>query len=413
MALQSTQRAATLSRRDLFLLLAAAGCLRAQGASAPLLLLRASEVASARQALGAAEGDLAKERERLRADADAALKLGPWSVTTERPQNTPAGKNDYFSEGPYWWPDPNAPNGPYIRRDGEVNPERFTRNYEDMAALSNAVLCLATAGALLDDARYASHAWHLLRVWFVDEDTRMNPNLEFGQAIRGLVWGRGIGLIDTIYLIWLVQGLMLLDAGRGADAAVSQGVKTWFRDFLKWMTTSEKGIAERDNGNNHTTWWASQVAAYATYLRDEATLLRAWTVFYEDIMPKQFLANGSAPKEEERTRSLSYSAMNLDGVAILCRIGELWGMDLWDFEAANEASPAKAVDYLLPYLEAPEKWSHPQITPVDPSRHLFPALAGWGLGKPEYLEAQKRLGCEGREICRWVRLLMALPFSPG
>jgi hypothetical protein len=173
------------------------------------------------------------------------------------------------------------------------------------------------------------------------------------------------------------------------------------------MMTSEKGIDERDHGNNHSTWWAAQVAAYATWLGDERALLRAWTLFYEQIIPKQFLANGSAPKEEERTRSLSYSAMNLDGVATLCRIGEIWDLDLWDFEGENGASAAKAVAYLLPFLQDPSRWTKPQISPVQTSRHYFPALAGWGLRHPEWVQAQRRLGCEGREICRWVRLLMA------
>ena len=101
--------------------------------------------------------------------------------------------------------------------------------------------------------------------------------------------------------------------------------------------------------------------------------------------------------------------MNLDGLALLCRIGQLWSADLWEFEAENGASPAKVVAYLLPFLREPANWKKPQITPVQTDRYLFPALAGWGLGKPEYVETQKVLGCEEKEFCRWVRMLMALP----
>lgn len=374
-----------------------------------MLLLRDSDIVLVRQALQQPSTPLSREHQRLEGDALAALSRGPWTVTSERPKNTPAGANDYFSEGPYWWPDPAHPNGPYLRRDGEVNPDRFTRHHDDLRALAETVLCLATAGVLLNEQRYAQRAWNLLRVWFIEEATRMTPHLEFGQAIRGRLWGRGIGLIDTIPLIWLVQGVMLLEFAGMGDAPTLTGLRAWFRDFLRWMTTSEKGLEERNNGNNHSTWWAAQVAAYATFLRDEAALLRAWTLFYEEILPKQFLANGSAPKEEERTRSLSYSAMNLDGLAVLCRIGQLWELDLWEFEAPNGASAAKAVGYLLPFLETPASWTKQQISPVQRDRYLFPALAGWGLGKPDWVEAQRRLGCEGREFSRWVRMLMALP----
>jgi len=397
------------TRRHLLLLLAAMTPLSGQGQQSTLLLLRSSDIPLLKQHLQAAEGPLAAERESLRKAADLALTQGPWSVTDTRPKDTPAGKNDYFSEGPYWWPDPAAPNGPYLRRDGEVNPDTFTNNYRDMSQLADAVLCLALAGALFSDGRYTERAWLLLRVWFVDAETRMNSNLEFGQAIRGRLWGRGIGLIDTVQLIRLIQGVMILETDIGIDRDVSHGLKAWFRDFLRWMTTSEKGIESRDNGNNHSTWWATQVATYATYLRDETSLLKAWTLFYESIIPKQFLANGSAPKEEERTKSLTYSAMNLDGLSILCRIGQMWQMDLWDFEAENGASPAKAVAYLLPYWEKPSNWTHPQLEPTTPSRALFPCLAGWGLGEPSYVDRHRKIGCTGNELARLLRLLMALP----
>lgn len=377
-----------------------------------LLLVNSCDPVGIRQLAEAGNAALRSELARLRKDAGAWLGQGPWSVATSRPRNTPAGKNDFFSEGPYWWPDPANPSAPYVRRDGEVNPQRFTANDNDLRKLCDAVLCLATAAHLLpgeaDTERYSQHAWNLLRVWFADPDTRMNPNLEFGQAIRGRVWGRGIGLIDTVPMIHLVQGAMLLNVLPGKDESTGLEFRAWMRDFLRWMLTSEKGVEERDHGNNHSTWWAAQVAAYATFLRDDAALLAAWKLYFEKLVPGQLMPDGSAPKEEERTRSLSYSAMNLDGLALLCRMGQFWNMELWEFEAANGASVAKSVAYLMPYLEEPRKWKKPQITPYDRSRSLFPALAGWGLGKPEYLAAQRRFGCEGREFSRWARLLLAM-----
>jgi hypothetical protein len=221
------------SRRALIALLAAVPLARAQGGDAIPVFFRRTEVQTIRQAFAQQLPALARESQVLQHDASACLQRGPWSVTDERPRNTPAEPNDYFSEGPYWWPNPAAPNGPYIRRDGEVNPERFTRNHDDLRALCETVLCLASAAVLLGEARYASHAMHLLRVWFVDEPTRMNPNLEFGQAIRGVVWGRGIGLIDTTPFIWLVTAIGLLESSGNTglpvavDATVLRGVRLW------------------------------------------------------------------------------------------------------------------------------------------------------------------------------------------
>lgn len=410
--------AATETRREMMRILAMIGLspFAARPARAcdgqSLLLLNSCDLVAVKQS--AAAGNVAEQAElaRLRKDSDAWLAQGPWSVTSARPENTPAGTHDFFSEGPYWWPDPANPSAPYIRRDGEVNPRRFTQNDSDLGRLCDAVMCLATAAHLLseetDASRYGKHAWNLLRVWFADPETRMNPNLEFGQAVRGRVWGRGIGLIDTVPMIHLVQGVMLLNVLPEKDVSTEREFRAWLHDFLRWMLTSEKGVDERDQGNNHSTWWAAQVAAYATYLKDDRGLLEAWKLYFEKLVPGQLKPDGSAPKEEARTRSLSYSAMNLDGFAMLCRMGQFWNMELWEYEAAGGASVAKSIAYLMPYLEAPEKWTKPQIAPYDRSRNIFPALAGWGLAKPGYLAAQKRFGCEGRAFSRWVRLLLAM-----
>ena len=140
----------------------------------------------------------------MRRNADAALQAGPWSVTNHRPDRVKAGPDDYYSEGPYWWPDPKNPNGPYIRKDGERNPNRC-----------------------------AEHAAKVLSVWFVDAQTRMNPNLEFGQAVRGISTGRGTGIIDTVSLIHVTQGASLLEQEGALDRGVAQGVRRWFADYLK------------------------------------------------------------------------------------------------------------------------------------------------------------------------------------
>jgi hypothetical protein len=412
---------ATETRREMMRILAMTGSLPFVARPAPacdgqsLLLLSSCDPMGVKQLAEAGNAAVETELTRLHKDATRWLAQGPWSVTSARPHNTPAGMHDFFSEGPYWWPDPANSNAPYVRRDGDVNPQRFTENHSDLSKLCDAVMCLATAAHLLPEVRgaeqYGQHAWNLVRVWFADSKTRMNPNLEFGQAIRGRAWGRGIGLIDTVPMIHLVQGVMLLSVLPDRDASTEREFRAWLRDFLGWMLTSEKGIDERDEGNNHSTWWAAQVAAYATYFKDDRALLEAWKLYFEKLVPGQLMPDGSAPKEEARTRSLSYSAMNLDGLAVLCRMGQFWNMELWEYEAANGASVAKSVAYLMPFLEDPTKWKKPQITPFDRSRSLFPALAGWGLAKPAYLDAQKRFGCDGREFSRWVRLLLAMSAS--
>src|SRR5262249_31147268 len=122
---------------------------------------------------------------RLRAEAERRVKEGPWSVTADRPADVQLEPHDYYSEAPYWWPDPANSSGPYVRKDGQTNPTRFTANKNALNAMADAVFTLGAAGYFLDEPRYAQRAARVLRVWFVDPRTRMNPNLDFSQAIRG------------------------------------------------------------------------------------------------------------------------------------------------------------------------------------------------------------------------------------
>ncbi len=394
----------TVSRREL---LAAAGSLllgnrvgAAKPADSSLLLASGGEAVKMKEAARRGRSAILDKL------AGEALKAGPFSVTFHRPGGgTEAGPNDYFSEGPYWWPDPRNPNGPYIRRDGRRNPARFMANRRDLQTMCDAVLALGCGAYLLDKPGCAAHAGEILSVWFVDPKTRMNPNLEFGQAIRGVTAGRGTGIIDTVSLIHAVQGIMLLEAGSAIDANLLGALRQWFSKYLAWMSGSAKGRDEEKSGNNHATWWTAQAAAYATLTRDAAALRLAWDRYRDYLVPTEIRPDGSCPREESRTNSLSYSAMNLDAFAVLCRIGQMHGVDLWHFKTAQGGSVEKAFLYLAPYLLHPETWRKQQIDVYKPDAVVFPALAGMGLPSRELLAVYDRLPRQAGAWVQWVDLL--------
>ncbi|MBN9660047.1 MAG: alginate lyase family protein [Acidobacteria bacterium] len=331
----------------------------------------------------------------LRNLRDDCITKGPWSVTYTRPTGlSEAGLHDFFSEAPYWWPDPKNPNGAYVRKDGKVNHDRFTAHDIFLARMSNAVLALALSAALNRDAEAAARAWQLLDVWFLQPDTYMNPNLEFGQAIRGITTGRGIGIIDTRPLIWCVQGIALLERSL-PNPRLSAGLRRWFSDYVQWLTTSSKGLDERDNGNNHSTWWAAQVAAYSIFCGDKKAELKTYELCRTRLIPGQLRPDGSAPAEEARTRSLSYSIMNLDGFSLLCRLAAARGVDLWNFKTSDGAGVLTSVEYLAPFAAAPSRWKKPQITPISPARGYFLGLAGMAANRREWVELQQKTGHPG------------------
>ena len=380
----------------------AGAALRLEAApSAPLLLLSAEEATRL------------KPPARLAAGTRGAMTAGPWSVTYHRPGAlSPAGPHDFFSEGPYWWPNPAKPGGPYVRRDGVVNPERFTANDDDLGDLCETVLQLGLAACFLKDQAAAARAWNLIGVWFLQPETYMAPNLEYGQAIRGVTAGRGIGIIDTRPLLWCAQGATLLDASF-PDAPASAGLKKWFAQYVHWLTTSAKGIDERNNGNNHATWWAAQVAACSIYCGDEKSERLAYDLYRNVLVPTQLRPDGSAPREEARTKSLSYTCMNLDGFSLLCRLAEKRGHDLWSFQTKDGAGVLTSCAYAARFLNDPSAWKKQQIAPIGKIRAYFPALAGMGAKRPEWIELQKRLGYPGNAWGQLVAMMMDAWQSPA
>ena len=222
---------------------------------------------TARFALSAPQFDLAAfERPRVLKAAGGYLSEQPVTVTASSSARSAGGKHDFFSEGDYWWPDPKNPTGPYIQRDGESNPGNFVAHRQAMIRMSQIVPACAAAYKLTHDRKYADHAARHLRAWFVDEDTRMNPNLEFAQAIQGRFTGRGTGIIDTLHLVEPARAASQIDMAPEPLAAV----KKWFADYIAWMTTSKNGMQERDATNNHGTCWVAQVAEFARFTGNAA-----------------------------------------------------------------------------------------------------------------------------------------------
>src|SRR2546423_15021505 len=62
------------------------------------------------------------EEPRVLKEAQRYLNEAPVTVTAFPAPRSTGGVHDFYSEGDYWWPDPQNPQGPYIRRDGETNP---------------------------------------------------------------------------------------------------------------------------------------------------------------------------------------------------------------------------------------------------------------------------------------------------
>src|SRR6185436_8884707 len=181
------------------------------------------------------------DRSRVLKAAKQYLTEKPITITASASPRSAGGLHDFFSEADYWWPDPKNPGGPYIQRDGMSNPDNFVEHRRALMRLSVQVPALVAAWKLTKDKRYAARAAEHLRAWFVNEQTRMNPNLQYAQAIHGITTGRGTGIIDTIHLVEVARAIEVLKDSRALSMTELGAIIQWFKDYVGWMTTSKNG----------------------------------------------------------------------------------------------------------------------------------------------------------------------------
>ncbi len=334
------------------------------------------------------------ERDRMVKAADQFMRDDPITVTAFGCPRSSGGPHDFYSEGDYWWPDPKNPDGPYVQRDGMTNPENFVEHRHAMIRFSIHIGSLVSAYRITNEQKYADAAVRHMRAWFVDEKTRMNPNLQFAQAIKGVSTGRGIGIIDTVHLIEVARAAQILEKDGMLQGGNLAGVKKWFADYLTWMTTSKNGNDEMNAKNNHGTCWVEQVAAFASFTGDNDKLELCRKRFKEVLLPNQLAPDGSFPQELRRTKPYGYSIFNADAMATVAWILSTPSDNLWEFKTEDGRTMHKAAEFIYPYLADKSKWPYPhdvmywEFWPVRSPILLFSGLA---YHEPKYLETWKTL----------------------
>ena len=333
------------------------------------------------------------DRTRILRAAAHYITLSPRTITSYPSSRSPGGLHDYFSQADYFWPNPDDPGGKYINRDGQSNPDNFNDHRKEMIALSIQMPALTAAWLLTRNRRYGKHAADHLRVWFITPDTRMNPNLEYSQGVHGVSTGRSYGIIDTLHLVEVARAASIL-APEMLTAQEQVSLQAWFREYLHWMKTSEKGVAERKTVNNHAICWALQAAEFARLLSDEETRDEVRTQYKDLFLPDQMAPDGSFPKELARTKPYSYSIFNFDTMAMLCQSLQSDGDDLFAFALPDGRGICKGGAFLYPYLRDKTTWpykkdvEHFESLPVRSPGLLF---TGLGCRHEDYLQLWTRL----------------------
>jgi hypothetical protein len=332
--------------------------------------------------------------EAVNSEADKAMTAGPFSVMDKQDTPPSGDKHDYMSLAPYWWPNPATKNGlPYIRHDGKVNPDRYkVPDDGNFNKLQNAVHALALGYYFTGKEEYASRAVLLLRTWFLDPATRMNPNLNYAQAVLGVNTGRGTGLIDVRGIPRILDGVTLLAGSKSLTGQDSEGLRKWFSQYYDWLRNSSNGQDEAAAKNNHGSWYDQQLSGIALFLGDNAEARKIAETAKTKRIAFQIQPDGSEPLELVRTKSFSYSVFNLDALSRLAEEDRTTGVNLWSYKSKDGGSIRAALDYLLPYAEGEKKWEHEALNGVDPDSLTEPLLlAALNYRSADYLQDAKKL----------------------
>jgi hypothetical protein len=335
------------------------------------------------------------DHDRILKSADAALRQPAITITAFPAKLSEGGIHDFYSNGDYWWPNPQTTNGlPYVQRDGQTNPENFVAHRQAIRQLSDAVAALGAAYKITGRDEYARKAAALLQVFFLDPATRMNPNLQYAQAIPGVTPGRGTGIIDTLHLVEIPKAVEVMAASPMFPPEVLSGLKKWFSDYVDWMTTSKNGHDEAEAHNNHAVAFWLQVAVFAQFTGDEKNLAECRRRFTEVFIPRQMANDGCFPAELHRTKPYGYSIFQLDNMVTLCQVLSTRDHDLWQFTLPDGRNIQKAVEFMYPYLADKSKWPYkPDINAWEgwPARQPSLLFAGLAFDDQKYLDLWKTL----------------------
>jgi hypothetical protein len=210
---------------------------------------------------------------------------------------------------------------------------------------------------------YAEHAVLLLRTWFLDPATRMNPSLRYAERVPGGALGGPQGIIHTRYFSAAPDWLRILARSPAFDARTSQGLKQWFSEYLEWLTTQPYGLHEGSRANNHGAWYRQLVVGLAV-ATERADLARTLCLNARmDRIGAAIGTDGSFPTEMNRVDSLFYAQFHLRALYSLAALCEQVDVDLWHYETPDGRGLSAGTQYLDRFLLKGETWHLSEVLP--------------------------------------------------
>jgi hypothetical protein len=351
---------------------------------------------------------------RLQREAEEAMQAEPFTVVDKTMMPPSGDPHDYMSLNPYWWPNPKTASGePYVRREGQVNPEYELMDKPRLHAFVQTFGTLTLGYALTQWEDYAKQAVKLLRTWFVDPETRMNPNLTYGQCVPGVCPGRGIGIVETMVLASnLLPGIGMLAGSKALKPEDEYELQSWFKAYLVWLVGSKYGKSEAQHHNNHSLSFDLQVITYALYIGRVDVARHVLQGVPTRRIAHQIEDDGRMLRELGRSKSMQFTAVALGLMMRLADLGRQMNVDIWGYRSAKGRSIRRALNWLIPRWLGKEPWPYEQADHYDHERSMvLLRRAAGAYAEPKYEALIKRLPNLPEEVRKTHRVNLLDPPS--
>ncbi|EPQ60850.1 chondroitin AC/alginate lyase [Gloeophyllum trabeum ATCC 11539] len=337
--------------------------------------------------------------------------------------------HDYLSWAPYHWPDCNWCNAkqareeylrnawttcPYAVRDGKVNPDVLTlTGSKSMVHMSQSVLYNAISYVIQGGQSFSQQASSFLDTFFLEPATSINPNVNFGQLVRGPGpkgrIGTFTGILDLRGMVKVVNAIAMLMYAKSPHWTDQKhaAMRNWMGQYRSWLETSSLGKEVASKPNNHASFYISQLAVTNIYVGDLQRAQGVLQKYFNSTFSDQIAISGEQPFEAVRTRPFHYRCFNLEAMITNAKLGDELGMNFWKAKSKYGATIQTAVDYAMAQNPKDE-----DVTELAP--HVAAVAAAYGDPSGKYAAFLRRIVPDYQGQPFWYYdQAQALPNSPG
>lgn len=339
-----------------------------------ILNFNKNEIAKGNRHLIQAKNELINEADKVMSKKEA------YSVTFKT-QTPPSGsKNDYYSLARYYWPNKNKrSNSSYVYRDGVVNPEINSIPDHDMLAnISSDVYTLGLAYYFSGEEKYVTKINSLIKVFFVDARTKMNPNLKFAQLIKGSNKNSNV-TIGAVSFVNLIDGLQLVSNSKSVDSQSFRSVRGWFGQFANWIVNQKSLDKERYANNNTGIYYTVQVTTYSMFSGNQEYAKTFFSAQSKRIIKEQIDSEGKLVNELKRAKPWDYVSYTVSALSDLHSLSNRLSIPVQGID--------KVFDWLKPYANGKVQWNYSKGNGAVSSRNVAKVL----MRSPAFTKSNDRI----------------------